>query len=316
LDSAAKKTGEAPAGGGGGRTTAPAHAAPIGLDPDWPVAEAARRSLDASLGHVAANLEAVSLNDDPEGAHQLRIGLRRLRAVLALYGKSFDRLEVMRLRGETGWLNSRVGALRDLHVVRDDMAERARAAGPDQPGLMALAERLARLAERTGAEVRPLLQGARVRVLLKDLAALREQAPTRRRPGESLLRFADDALRDRFAAIRRKSKGLKRRGAAGRHRFRRRLRKFRDMAELLASLYPAERVAPFLERMKACLDSLGKMSDIVVVEALLEDNADDGATHRAAASLRRKRARRGDRAWTKARRRWRRLRATEPFWED
>ncbi len=45
--------------------------------------QAARDVLRECFAQIGANIEAVRAGDDPEGPHQVRVGLRRLRGALA-----------------------------------------------------------------------------------------------------------------------------------------------------------------------------------------------------------------------------------------
>jgi triphosphatase len=52
---------------------------------DATVGEAAARVLAACIEHFCANLEPIEVTDSPEGPHQLRVALRRLRAALRFF---------------------------------------------------------------------------------------------------------------------------------------------------------------------------------------------------------------------------------------
>ena len=59
---------------------------PPPLDARGPAVEAARRIIAAGLFHVLANQTAAA-SRDVEGVHQVRVGIRRLRTALALFGQ-------------------------------------------------------------------------------------------------------------------------------------------------------------------------------------------------------------------------------------
>ena len=85
----------------------------------------------------------------PEGPHQLRIGLRRLRSAFSVFSPVLQSPEMTRLNGEARWLGQEVGRLRDLDVVANDIVRREAEAHPDEPGLPALADALSRQAAGT-----------------------------------------------------------------------------------------------------------------------------------------------------------------------
>lgn len=57
--------------------------------------------------------------DEPDSVHQMRIALRRLRAVLATYRKLLDPDVVAHLRGELTWLAGESGRARDAQVLHE-----------------------------------------------------------------------------------------------------------------------------------------------------------------------------------------------------
>src|SRR6185503_3133320 len=56
------------------------------LPKDCVAEEAFRATLNHCLRHIARNTGAVADARDPEGIHQIRVGLRRLRAALTAFG--------------------------------------------------------------------------------------------------------------------------------------------------------------------------------------------------------------------------------------
>ena len=142
----------------------------IAVDPDQITEQAARDVLRNCLNQIAANFVVVRKLDDVEGPHQLRIGLRRLRSVFAVYKAALESPEKQLLSEEAKWLGQEVGRLRDLDVVANDIVGREAAFHPDEPGLAALAEALIRQAGEQRKHVRTLLTGGRAQAFLIDLA--------------------------------------------------------------------------------------------------------------------------------------------------
>ena len=77
---------------------------------------------------------------------------------------------MVRLNEEARWLGQEVGRLRDLDVVANDIVRREAGAHPDEPGLSALADALARQAGEQREHLRELLAAARAQAFLIDLA--------------------------------------------------------------------------------------------------------------------------------------------------
>jgi CHAD domain-containing protein len=57
------------------------------------------------------------IGEDPEGVHQARVAMRRLRSDLNTWGVLVDRRWADPLRDELNWLGTRLGAVRDLDVL-------------------------------------------------------------------------------------------------------------------------------------------------------------------------------------------------------
>jgi triphosphatase len=67
-----------------GETDSPVCAEPITLAPEMDAAQAFQAVAMACVRHFAGNQKAV-LAGEPEGVHQMRVGLRRLRAVISVF---------------------------------------------------------------------------------------------------------------------------------------------------------------------------------------------------------------------------------------
>lgn len=74
-------------------------------------ADPLRARLDEQLTELRVHAEVALADTDPEGVHQLRVAVRRARAVLKTSG-GFDGL-----RAELRWFFGRLGPLRDLDVL-------------------------------------------------------------------------------------------------------------------------------------------------------------------------------------------------------
>jgi len=93
-------------------------AAPARPTQIWPTITAAD-AFDAlgfeCLRHVASN-EAAVCHSDPEGIHQMRVGLRRLRAALSIFKDMLNGRETAELKASLTWLTDQLGPARDYDV--------------------------------------------------------------------------------------------------------------------------------------------------------------------------------------------------------
>lgn len=98
------------------------------------------------LKHWTAN-EAVALSGlDPEGAHEMRVALRRMRAALSDFRTIIPAAQVARLKRETKWLIAGIALARDWDVFLSELFAPVEAARPRDAGLAQL--RMAAEAER------------------------------------------------------------------------------------------------------------------------------------------------------------------------
>src|SRR5262249_23368976 len=67
------------------------------------------------LHHFAANRDAVA-HSDPEGVHQMRVGLRRIRAAMSLFKELIGQPDAKHIKGELKWLTGQLGQARDFDV--------------------------------------------------------------------------------------------------------------------------------------------------------------------------------------------------------
>lgn len=93
-------------------------------DPMFPVARAVSAAFDVDVRRVLGALPAARAGAI-EGVHQMRVGCRRLRSDLGTFKRLLDRNWSDPLRDELAWLGARLGASRDLDVLRSDFQNEA-----------------------------------------------------------------------------------------------------------------------------------------------------------------------------------------------
>ena len=74
----------------------------------------------SALGQVSANAAVLARARRPEAVHQLRVGLRRLRAALSLFKPMLADREVAAVRSELKWMTGELGPARDLDVFMSE----------------------------------------------------------------------------------------------------------------------------------------------------------------------------------------------------
>src|SRR5262249_19058010 len=153
---------------------------------------------------------------DPEGPHQLRVALRRLRSAFSLFSPVLHSPELTRLSQEARWLGQEVGRLRDLDVVADEIVRREADIHPEEPELAVLADALTQEASGRRQHLRDCLAGARVQAFLIGLARfvetrgwlLAQDFGQTERLAAPIHEFAEGALSKRWKKVGKRAHGL------------------------------------------------------------------------------------------------------------
>ena len=282
--------------------------------PPATAADAAGRWMAACARAIGAHLFATLTDDAPEGPHQLRVWLRRLRACLWLF-RPLIRPRVARdLAAMARDMARAAGAWRDADVlVGGVLLPAAREADP------ALAEALAAWHRRTRREARAMLvaHGATRELLeLCRIVALDRWPSGGRgaplRPPEAV---AVPRLARLWERIRSEGERLASLSPEDRHALRKRIKKLRYAYE---KLYGAGRDRAFGSALKRVQDSLGALNDLAVLgtfRPMLADKEMQMRLDRLLADLPGAGRHRGDLAMGRACRHWRALSALTPPWE-
>jgi triphosphatase len=308
----------------------PRNAETVALEPQQMAETAARDVLRECVDQVAANVVVVTKLDDPEGPHQLRVGLRRLRSAFAVFGAVLDSPEMERLKGEARWLGQEVGALRDLDVVAGEIARREAMIHPDEPSLTQLADALDGAAADRRRRLTALLHDERAQTLVLDLVRFVETRgwlvssdfeQTARLAG-SVDELATAALDKAWKKTRKQARDVATLNAEQRHELRKELKQLRYAAEFFAPLYSTKRCELFLKRLKKLQDVFGELNDAMTVRAMfagpdaspVDGPGTDAARQRAIGWMIGASQARAERGWTGAKQLWKELAHTKPFW--
>jgi inorganic triphosphatase YgiF len=305
---------------------APRTARRVEIAPDQSSETAARDILRECFDQVATNVLATRRIDDPEGPHQLRVGLRRLRSALSALRPVVGGAESARLGDEARWLGQEAGRLRDLDVALADILAPEIAAHPGEPGFPTLRAAVAARRDRVRADLRAVLDGGRVTAFQLDLARFVEtrgwldpadygQTDRLSRPAAEMAR---EALDRRWKKVTKRARDIETLDIPARHELRKELKKLRYAVEFMAPLYAEKKVRAFLKRLKRLQDVFGALNDAAMAEALFvgaeAPGAGDPDAQRAAGRVLGARAERAETQWHEARALWRALAEAGPFW--
>jgi CHAD domain-containing protein len=275
--------------------------------------DAAALMLAECASQIRANAALVLVSEDPEAAHQLRIGLRRLRSAvrcLAPFCAAVDRSE---LRKDARWLGRQVATLRDLDVLVLRVRE-ATARWPEQTGFSGLEKLLSAQATDARTALRSKIEGARAQRFLVGLA---DPPPC---SGKTAKTAARDLGHDALDRARKRARRLGRKAgdldAEGRHDLRKALKHLRYTVEFFAPLFKDGKVRRYRRKLKRMQDLLGELNDLATAETVLAACAGSGGAATGDARNRLLDHMRGEAEahWSDARKTWKALRKSPKFW--
>lgn len=266
-------------------------AEPIVLTSDTRLAEGFQLIAWSCLRQIALNAEAVKAAS-AEGVHQMRIGLRRLRAGMSVFKELVDGPETDAVARELGWITDELGPARDLHVFIEKTLAPLSARSPKDAGLTALCAEVgkrrdnavARAAKAAGSDrFRRLVLRAALWILASEWS---DTAPSPGSlPANKISAFARKTLTARRKNLVRRLKRVRELDDQRRHKLRIAVKKVRYAAEFFEPLFDdrpeRRRFAKILERLQ---DELGRINDIAVhrrlgrelVDAWIANDAEKG----------------------------------------
>lgn len=249
-----------------------AKASAVTLDRDMTVWQAFLAISRSCLVHLDANVPVVCLggSKDPDGVHQARVAIRRLRAAFKVFKGAIPDEIRTHFMDELRWLQKQLGDARDLDVFLMESLEPMRARMPREKALTVLRRRVEDARGDAYAQAAKALQGRRYGRLRLEL----EQWFARMPDGEKILRrnvrwFARRSIRKAHRKVMAAGEHLDAMSEADLHALRIRGKQARYCVEFFSSLYPRQgpkRHAKALTRLQDCL---GALNDSVVANGLL-----------------------------------------------
>lgn len=276
-----------------GALDAPVFGAPVTIASGASAADAFVIIGFACLRHLAGN-EAAVRSGDPEGIHQMRVGLRRLRAALSLFKNMLQGADANRIKRELKWLADQLGPARDQDVFLAQTVRPYLSRHPHQAEFEALAQDIEKQRHAGFATARAAVDDARFRRLLLDCVVWLLDGEWRS-GGDPLLHalrqrpvraFAQDEMERRTRKIAKRIGKLEKLDPRGRHKLRIAVKKLRYGRQFFASLEADRRgrkPRPKVDRaLKGLQSALGDLNDIRVHAALARDLAATNAAARKA----------------------------------
>lgn len=298
------------------------------LTADETIHEALAEVFSVCTRNVLDNEAACLDGKDPEGVHQMRVSIRRMRASLNVFRPYIERDRVEWLREELKWLGSCLGPARDWDVYIDETVGSMSSYGIDDGATRALR----RVAERKRKEayglVRETLGSQRYARLMFRLTAFVALEGWLSRPLRSntalfrpLTKTAAKILRRPYRKLIQAAEGLAGHGIEARHEVRIRLKKVRYAVDFLQGIYPEEGTKDFLKALRDLQDRFGSLNDVAQAMKLTDELTGECGTGDprvliAAGQVRGWYARALTEVEQDLLREWQEFAAMAPFWED
>jgi inorganic triphosphatase YgiF len=301
------------------QTALAAYSQPSGLARGQSCGVAFGAILRQAREQIVANRAALLENGEPETVHQLRVGLTRLRSAHRALEALSNSRQLRQLETDARAISRAVGRLRDTDVMIEHIcAPAAVAAGPGEAGFAALLEALRAHREAMLLEAKAALMAGRWTRLSLALAvwpAIVERNPALREPVEECV---DKLLRKRWKKVAKSGRLIESLNGVEQHNMRKALKKLRYTAEFLAPLYPKNKAAVFIRRLKQLQDIFGYVNDVRMAAALTgiaRRHSRATAPLVAAGIVLGYHEAEAEAAWLRAHRAWHRLKASGPFWK-
>lgn len=260
-----------------GRGPATRKARPVTVAPDAVLEDLLAAVAEGCLAQIVENEPAASLGVDPEGVHQLRVGARRLRSALGVFGPVLPERARSALREELRWLAGELGPARDADVLATELLDPLLAQRPDDPALAQLRDAAEGLRGEAHARAREALAGPRwPRFALETGAWIARRAWREQTLSAASARLflparghAAEVLERRHRRARKLGRHVAEAAPEERHQLRIRLKKLRYAAEFAAGLYPGRAAERYARRLARLQDALGHLNDVANAERQL-----------------------------------------------
>jgi CHAD domain-containing protein len=226
-------------------------------------AELITAALIASAARLVDHIAIVVLDEDLEGVHQARVGIRRLRSDLRTARSLLDPEVVGPLRGELRWLMRQFGEVRDLDVLLGGLRTNLESLDPvDVESAGAVLSEASNDRAEAYERLRAALRTPRCAALLEETARVAAEPPfTRRAARRAASEVVPELIKEPLRDLRREAKNQGHaRDDDGLHRLRIAVKRVRYAAELAAPVVgkDAHRAARGLARVQ---DVLGDHHD-------------------------------------------------------
>ncbi len=231
------------------------------LTREMPADTALRSMVATCLEQVLPNLSALAAEVGTAGhLHQARVGLRRLRTALKLWGTPEPRRDAALAALFTG-----LGGARDQDALRATLLPELLAAGAPMATLAAAPP---------STNVGKIVRGPAHLPALLQMLAFALGAATDDQEAPSMKKLAATVLAAERRKLRKAARRFKQMEDTERHQLRKRLKRLRYGIELTSALFKAKDVRRELAALRPAQDALGRYHDLCMALALFSAQTD------------------------------------------
>jgi inorganic triphosphatase YgiF len=275
--------------------------------------------LDGTLEHLRANELPVAAGH-PEGVHQARVAIRRLRAALWAFREILPGEERKTFNRGFRWFQRQLSPARDWHVFVDETVPAVLSTYPGQRATAARLRKAARAERsRVTADIAGLFRDGRyTRLILRFTQWVAEQRISMENSlsAQPVTDFAAGILDESHRIFLSDSRPLSRMSAGKRHTLRKRGKKLRYACEFFSSLWPGPHTETYLRSMKHLQEALGVINDVSVAGQSIGSLDPAGAETRHGKLVHDWSGLRLAECLRKTQPKWRKFQKQEPFWRS
>ena len=234
-------------------------------------------SVVEGLNHLIANEDCVLDRRLIEGVHQMRVALRRMRAVITTFKKVLPKGCFEDLSRDLKAAGAVMSPARDWDVFLDEILSGVESGFDSQPALHVLRKKAQSRRDKAYVQVIQMIRSADYARLLTDAlywVGTQPWVATQQNPLDvPAVKTAEAVLARHHKRVLKLGQGLKTMPTDQRHQLRIAIKKVRYAAEFFAVLYPKNQTAAYLRRLRALQNGLGHLNDLATAQRLMAELA-------------------------------------------
>lgn len=264
------------------------------LEPQIPLDDAFATILRSCLRHLMEAMPAAEDGSDPEGIHQLRVSLRRLRSAFDLMRSAGALSKLEALRAEACWLARQLSPARDWDIFQTGTLPTIAKNCPSIAGFDALEQVAEQKRSAAYKTVRQVLADRRCARFVIELGGWIEARGWRSdvspeglgQLAEPAINFAGRLLSERHIKALKRGRHFKSLSVEERHRLRLAVKKLRYAVDFLLPMYGQRKsTRRYFDKLADLQEELGAYNDMATTTTLLtgmKEAGTDGGTAAAA----------------------------------